>query len=63
MGIDVEDTARPTGMQSYGQSKLGNIVMGQHWANQLKDQGVVSVSVVRTNLPVKVPASLTKLLP
>lgn len=50
MGIDVEDTARPTGMQSYGQSKLGNIFMAQHWAAQLKDQGVVSVSVVRSKL-------------
>lgn len=35
-----------TPMQTYGQSKLLNVIMAQYWATQLQAEGIISVSLV-----------------
>lgn len=54
-GVNLEDQTLggndgPGGMGLYGQSKLGNVIVAQHWAEKLKADGVISVSLNPGNI-------------
>lgn len=47
-GVDLEDQFNGLigGMPTYGQSKLGNVIQSQYWAERLRPNGIICVSLV-----------------